>query len=338
MDIVETAGNCGYSCRFSPFHSGVFACVGGTNFGLQGTGGLFVHDINGKTGVVQQRSGPVLPPLAKTKDALFDLCWSESMDDHLITAGGDGVLTMWQVANKSLPAIARSKWQAHQREIFSVDWNTVDKRWLLSGSWDLSIRLWEPHRGPEPLSVWPDAHTDCVYSCAWSPHDARLFASGGGDCLCKLWSIDQQSGAGRRPLITLPAHSAPVLSVDFCKYPTEEWGTDLVLATAAVDGSIKVWDLRQPMYPLQQLNGHRMGVRRLRWSPFQGRLLASCGYDMTVRLWDARDGRCLRVIDDHGEFVCGLDWDLFDTGGLLASCSWDRTVRLTRVGSGRLRC
>jgi peroxin-7 len=125
-----------------------------------------------------------------------------------------------------------------------------------------------------------------------------------------------------------------VLSIDYCKYPGQ-WAAQSILATAAVDGSIRVWDLRQPLYPLQQLNGHRMGVKRLRWSPFQGSLLASCGYDMTVRLWDAKLGKCLSVLDDHREFVYGLDWSLFE-GGQLASCSWDRTIQIvnTIMGSG----
>lgn len=163
-------------------------------------------------------------------------------------------------------------------------------------------------------------HLECVYSVAWHPSDTRLFASVAGDCLLKLWSTGEQNS-----LITIPAHSHPILSVDFCKYGSN------ILATASTDGQIKCWDIRQPLMPVQTLLGHRMGVRRVRWSPFDERLLASCGYDMSVRVWDAVEGRCLRDIQDiHSEFTFGVDWSLHERG-LLASCSWDQSVCLSQI-------
>jgi WD40 repeat protein len=60
--------------------------------------------------------------------------------------------------------------------------------------------------------------------------------------------------------------------------------------------------------------GHRIGVcpphACVQFSPHAETVLASCSYDMTVRLWDfaAPEDALLRVWDQHTEFAVGLDF------------------------------
>jgi WD40 repeat protein len=57
----------------------------------------------------------------------------------------------------------------------------------------------------------------------------------------------------------------------------------------------------------------------------KGGLLATAGYDESVRLWDAVTGEAVRILSGQSA-PCGV---AFSPGGmLLATGSWDKTSRL----------
>lgn len=78
---------------------------------------------------------------------------------------------------------------------------------------------------------------------------------------------------------------------------------------------------------LCSLPTHRYAVRRVQFSPHAESVLASCSYDMSVKLWDHRapTDALIRSWDHHSEFAIGVDFNLL-RDGLMASCGWDESV------------
>ena len=62
------------------------------------------------------------------------------------------------------------------------------------------------------------------------------------------------------------------------------------------------------------VHGHSLAVRKAATSPYDGNLLASASYNMTVRVGDWAGGRCLAVWNGRSEFVVGVEWSLFGEG------------------------
>ncbi|KAF8906852.1 WD40-repeat-containing domain protein [Gymnopilus junonius] len=116
----------------------------------------------------------------------------------------------------------------------------------------------------------------------------------------------------------------------------------MVLATAGVDKTVRVWDCRMVKAGQNdqvggvcesQLLGHEYAVRKVQWSPHRPDVLATASYDMTCRVWTTTPtpGRpqLLHIHDPHTEFVVGVAWSLYDEG-VLASCGWDGKVHVFR--------
>ncbi|RKP31757.1 WD40 repeat-like protein [Metschnikowia bicuspidata] len=333
MRSFRTHGYNGYGVRYSPFFDNKLAVATAANYGLVGNGKLFVLGID-DAGTIHQEAA------WETQDGLFDVAWSEIHENQVVVASGDGSVKLFDLKVGQFPVM---NFREHQREVFSVNWNLVDKATFVTLSWDGTIKVWSPSRqvslltlSPGPTaslpavdganvahapmshkgSTQPAASTNCIYSASFSPQSLLIIVSCEGSSRVNVWDIR----APKSLQLDFVAHGGlECLSCDWNKYrPT-------VIATGATDKSVRVWDLRMialirpptpslilpPHHtrgptPLNEFWGHDFAVRRVAWSPHCAKEVMSVSYDMTARVWvDQSDDRA-RLLKDGASGCRGV--------------------------------
>lgn len=337
MLSFRTKGYNGYGIQYSPFFDNKLAIATAANYGLVGNGRLYIVSIS-PNGSIQEDIH------FDTQDGLFGLAWSESHENHVITANGDGSIKIFDIAlGQPFPIM---QFKEHQREVFSIQNNLVDKHQFLSTSWDGFVKIWTPNRPQSLLTLntnKPQFQSNCCYEAKFSPHNPNLITSINANSHIQVFDLRLP-----KPEISdfIGHGGAEILTVDWNYYRST------VVATAGVDKLIKIWDMRmisndqpptpgQPFHksgppPLNQLVGHEFTIRKVKWSPHNGSELLSTSYDMTARVWqDQTDNKARflnnrvknnnngRIFNEHREFVFGCDYSLWGDPGWCATTGWD---------------
>jgi len=185
-----------------------------------------------------------------------------------------------------------------------------DGRWLASGSYDPTVRLWNVKDGT--LTKELNGHTAWVRGLAFSP-DGNYLATASDDNTVRLWRL-----ADGNVIHILP--EAGARAVTFSPDGT-------LLATGGYDKVIRLWRVGDGTL-VRELTGHTDWVRALAFSP-NGEFLASGAFDATLRLWRVMDGELLATREEHNASVLSVAFS--PDGNLLASASVDTTVRMWSI-------
>ena len=116
--------------------------------------------------------------------------------------------------------------RGHAGSVKSVNCSS-DGRFIVTGSWDNSARVWDAYTGEERLKI--KDHTEPVWFACMSPDGLRI-ATSSRDKTVRVW--DSQTGEER---FVLEGHVRDVWSVQFS--PDGMW-----IVTAGEDHTAKVWD------------------------------------------------------------------------------------------------
>ena len=195
-----------------------------------------------------------------------------------------------------------------------------DGQTLASGSWDRTIRLWNPHTLRQETTLI--GHTDYVLSVAFSP-DGQALASAGGNTTIRLWN--PRTGE----LKTMPTeHRDWITSVAFSPD-----GETLATGGDSSDPAIRLWSLREEKN-IRTLTGHTDRITSIAFSP-DGQILASGSADNTIRLWNPNNGKLKSTLTEHTDAVMSIAFS--PDGKTLATGSRDRTIRLWNPENGKLK-
>jgi WD40 repeat protein/tetratricopeptide (TPR) repeat protein len=279
-----------------------------------------------------------------------DVAWSPE-GSRLASAGNDGTVKIWDAQRKQDAVHIDRVGASH------LAWSPKGDR-LASAGGD-KVRIWDPSKGEELLSLDIPAALVAWSLVAWSPDGRQLAAAGGsrtaivdtqtgkqvatlqtGGVKRMCWSPDGTRLAvthhGGGPVDVWDVRTGQLLLSrrapgKFDDPSGLDWSPDGSRIATGEGGMVRIWDAATGKAFLA-LRGHAGSfIWSVAWSP-DGKRLASGGWDQIVKVWDASRGRELLSLAGHTADVFTVDWS--PDGTRLASTGWDATIKIWDAFTG----
>lgn len=213
----------------------------------------------------------------------------------LATSSRDKSVWIWAMeSNKEFECV--SVLHGHTQDVKSVKWHPT-KEVLVSCSYDDTIKLWADDQDDWYCLDTLTGHTSTVWEVALS-NDGERMVSCSDDKTLIVWRLFPAEGAsaashgkhGRyHPVCTLKGHHTR------CIYSVD-WSAGGLIVSGAADDTLRIFALdaasssadgHQEPYRLlcEKTQAHSSDINCVRWCPTDPTLLASCGDDNAVRIW-----------------------------------------------------
>ncbi len=255
--------------------------------------------------------------------------------------------------------------EGYSNQVTAIDCSK-DGQYLISGSSDNAIRLWDLETGICIQTI--KGHTQNINNLAFSK-SGKFILSASDDCTIKLWL--STTGQCFR---TFEGHKNAVKSI--CFHPNnrkflsssydktlKEWdirsgkciktfaseeifdvansaiySNDLSkVFTAHNDSKIRIWDAETGEFLKEfgnEADQHSLMIYSILMSP-DGKSLISSSEDSNIKIWDLATEKCLKTLKGHTQPVGRIS--LNATGTRVLSTSRDRTVREWDLETGICR-
>lgn len=228
--------------------------------------------------------------LVAHKGQITAIATHPAVPDYVISASRDKSIIVWKISRDQSTdsyGYPLKRLVGHNHFISDLALTTDSSKalFILSGSWDKSLRLWDFNKGKSTLRFVN--HTKDVLSVAFSA-DNRQIVSGSRDRTIKVWNT---LGQCKMTFATRDnGHNDWVSAVRFS--PSIDAP---LMVSAGWDRVVKVWNMKTLQHQ-HTLAGHTGYINTVTVSP-DGTLAASGGRDGSAKLWDLNEGRELYSLE-----------------------------------------
>ena len=226
-------------------------------------------------------------------------CVTTTTDGHRAISGAlDGSIIVWNIDSLT----EEKRLQGHQRMIWCL---TAWENYLVSGSWDNTLKLWDTEEWEE-LATLPGLTHDG--SKVPFTRDGRYLVCGADNNELKAWQV-----ADPTIVESLQGHEGPITCVAV---------TPKYIISGSEDCTLRVWS-SDDMQVIATLQGHADKVAMVVVTPDYKRVV-SVDMDNGVRVWSVDDMKEVATLLGHAEQVTSLAVE----GWRAVTGSVDKTVRV----------
>jgi WD40 repeat protein len=266
------------------------------------------------------RSGMLLHVLRVQSGPVYSLDWTTDRDGRLLlaTCGRSGNVNVWDGDSGALlrTLIGHSDWAV------AVRWVPDGGLKLVSGAMDKSVRVWDAETGE---SLGEHTYEAEVHSLNFGRDlDGHLVLAIGmaGGAVEIRRDLDWNEPSRRLDTVT-PRYPGPLDVVAFIDWLIPPDGRQLLAVAGYGSSRVTLWD-NVTGELVRTIGEHTGGATGVAWVTLPGGrpLLASCGNDHKVRIWDVNAGLCAAELD-LSEKVGTVGWASPDENSVLLAAGCD---------------
>ena len=191
------------------------------------------------------------------------------------TNNGEINLFKYQESEKQEIQNSTKKLKFHSKIGYALSWSLFKSNYLLSGSYDGTVCLWDiESNNSEPICHFHEHQSECEDVC-FSRKKENIFGTCGDDKTIKI--MDYRTD---KPIISVLGHEAEINSIDF--NPLNEY----LYITGSNDKTVALWDLRKPELKLHSFIHHKGSILNVKWNNRRSNIFGSSGEDNKVLIWD----------------------------------------------------
>jgi WD40 repeat protein len=216
----------------------------------------------------------------------------------------------------------------HNKPVLSVSFSP-NKLLIASVSEDGVAKLWKSNgESYKILKSIKNNINDIVFS-----HDSKLVATSDSDGVIQLWTSDGKILTKRKFIGKSKSFKKVIFSPkdEYVAAVTDQY--QIIIWQSNNGHLFKILDGYQSQS--NSKNSHKYEFRKINFSP-DGKFIAAASTDKTIQIWNFLDGRILRILKGHQDWV--YDVQFSSNGELIVSSGGgsDKSLKFWRSNDGKL--
>ncbi|CAN1344517.1 Protein transport protein SEC31 homolog B [Linum perenne] len=249
-----------------------------------------------------------------------------------LIAGGlvDGTIGIWNpsalIRSESKEGAFVASLSNHKGPVRGLEFNSFTPNLLASGADDGELCIWDLASPKEPSHFPPlkgAASQGEISYVSWNSKVQNILASTSHNGVTVVWDLKKQ-----KQVISVSDSMSRRCSV-------LQWHPDVAtqLFVASDDDSsptVKLWDMRNILKPVNELVGHTKGVIAMSWCPNDSSYLLTCAKDNRTICWNTVTGEIVRELPSGNNWNFDVHW-YSKIPGVIAASSFDGKIGLYNI-------